>query len=249
MSKGKTNYREVLAERLSNLKSCFLLDAGTGAGSMTKVLAKRLNVHVVSADVNRRVFPTVRRRVDRQKVDFIVCDFASLPFKDESLCCIVCDLVISTSQNWRPLPMCKEFNRTLRRKGILSITDYYPETAPRKAEERMAAETWKFYREVSKASNSRIKRDFPPAQTIADIRKAGFNGVRKRKMIANESAQWKKRVFAEYYAGIRNLISSMSGPILKTTFLDKLDALKKDIVAGTEIRWSWGVNYLIEARK
>lgn len=142
-----------------------------------------------------------------------------------------------------------EFNRTLGRKGIVSITDYYPEATPRKVEEKLAAETWKFYREVSKTLNSRIRRDFPPDQTIADIKRAGFNSVHKRKMIANESTQWKRRVFAEYYAGMRNLISDVSNPRLRTVFLDRLDALKKDIVDSTKIRWSWGVNYLIEARK
>lgn len=159
MSKGKINYREVLARRLPNLESCFVLDAGTGAGNMTKILTEHLSIHVVSADANRHVFPTARGRVDMRKVDFIACDFASLPFRDNSLCCIICDLVISTSENWHPIPVYYEFKRTLRTKGIVYITDYYPEGAPQNKEEKLAAETWKFYRDVSKALGAKLRRD------------------------------------------------------------------------------------------
>ena len=245
----ETNYREVLAKRLSNLESCFILDAGTGAGNMTKILIEHLSVHVVSADVNRHVFPTVRGRVGKRKVDFIACDFTSLPFKDESLCCIICDLVISTSENWRPLPTYLEFKRTLRTKGILYITDYYPEGASQNEEEKLAAETWKFYREVSKALGAKLRRDFPPEDTIANLKKAGFRNARKERMIANESALWRRRVFSEYYNGMKGMISGLSNPKSKMRFGNKLETLKKKIVIGKEIHWGWGVNYLVEAQK
>ena len=249
LKQRETNYREVLTRRLSNLESCFVLDAGTGAGSMTKILTEHLNVHVVSADANRHVFPSVRGTVDKGKVDFVVCDFASLPFIDESLCCIVCDLVISTSENWRPLPVYTEFKRTLRLKGILCITDYYPESTPQNVEEKLATETWKLYREVSKALGARLRRNFPPEKTIEELKKAELRNVRKERMIANEGAQWKKRVFAEYYRNMKNAISGLSNPKLKTKFFSKLETLRKNIVRDGEIHWAWGANYLIEAQK
>jgi len=238
-----------LAKRLSNLESCFVLDAGTGAGNMTKVLTDRLSVYVVSADFNRRVFRTVRGRVDRKKVDFIACDFASLPFKDESFRCIICDLVISTSENWRALPIYVEFRRTLRTEDILYITDYYPDGASRNREEKLAAETWKLYRDVSKTRGLKLRGDFPPEQTVKDLEKAGLTNLRKERMTANESARWRKRVFAEYYDGMRRMISGLSDSKLRTRFCNKLETLKKNIVAGREVHWGWGVNYLIEAQK
>lgn len=249
MSREKVSYRVVLARRLSSLESCFVLDAGTGAGSMTKVLAKYLSAHVVSADVNRRVFPIVRAEVDKRKVDFIACDFTNLPFRDESLCCVVCDLVISTSENWRPIPVYTEFRRALRTKGAICITDYYPEGAPRSIEEKLAAETWKLYREVSKALGIKLRRDFPPRQTLTDLKSAGLRRVKTEGMAANESAQWKKRVFAEYYHNMKRAISGLSNPKLKTRFRNKLETLRKNIFSDREIYWAWGVNYLIEAQK
>lgn len=249
LKQRETNYREVLTKRSSNLESCFVLDAGTGAGSMTRTLTEHLNVHVVSADVNKHVFRSVSGRVDKGKVDFVACDFASLPFRDESLCCIVCDLVISTSGNWQPFLVYLEFKRALTTKGILYITDYYPRCAPQNKEEKLAAETWKFYREVSKALGARLRRDFPPKQTVTDLKRAGLRNVRTERMIANESAQWKKRVFAEYYHNMKRTISGLSDPKLKTRFCNKLETLRKNIVSGREIHWAWGVNYLIEAQK
>jgi ubiquinone/menaquinone biosynthesis C-methylase UbiE len=249
LKQREANYREALTKRLSNLESCFVLDAGTGAGSMTKVLTEHLGVHVVSADVNRHVFPSVRGRVDKKKVDFVACDFASLPFRDESLCCIICDLVISTSENWRPLPVYTEFKRTLRNRGILDITDYYPESTSQNVEEKLATETWKFYREVSKALGAGLRRNFPPEKTVEELKKAGLRNVRKERIIANESSQWKKRVFAEYYRNMKRAISGSCNPKLKARFFNKLETLRKNIVCDGEIHWAWGVNYLIEAQK
>ncbi len=249
LGRGPINYREVLASRLSNSPSGVVLDAGTGAGKMTKILTDHLNAYVVSADVNAHVFPTVRETVDRRKIDFIACDFANLPFRDQSLCCVVCDLVISTSECWRPVPIYTEFKRALRTKGILCITDYYPEKEPRNKEEKLAAETWKFYRDVSKARKIRLRRDFRPDEMVQDLKRIDFTNVSEERMIANENAQWKKRVFAEYYSAVKGMISGLSDPKLRTNFRKKLETLKKNIVTGREIHWSWGVNYLIEAQK
>lgn len=249
MGGEKTNYRRVLAERLSSSGSCFVLDAGTGAGNMTKALIDHPNVHVVSADANRRVFTYVRKKVSRNNVDFIACDFANLPFTDESFRRIICDLVISTSGNWRPLPIYAEFRRTLRTKDALYITDYYPRKTPQDKEEKFAVDTWKFYRDVSAALGVKLKRDFPPKETIVDLKNAGFRNVREERIIANESPQWKNRVFAEYYDGMKRMISGFNDPELKKRFRDELETLKKEIAPGREIHWSWGVNYLIEARK
>jgi ubiquinone/menaquinone biosynthesis C-methylase UbiE len=131
LKETRINYREALAKKLTNLESCYILDAGTGAGSMTKVLSDNLNAPIINIDLNKQVFHYVYEKVDRQKVSFVACDFANLPFKEDTFCSIICDLVISTSENWQPLQILKEFKRTLKAKSKLYITDYHPKEEPK----------------------------------------------------------------------------------------------------------------------
>lgn len=81
------------------------------------------------------------------------------------------------------------------------------------------------------------------------MKKAGFKSAVKARMIANESALWRRRVFSEYYNGMKNMISGLSNPKSKMRFRNKLETLKKNIAIGKEIHWAWGVNYLVEAQK
>lgn len=159
MKRANVNYREVLVKRLAVLKSCYILDAGTGAGAMTKVLSDHLNVSIVSVD-DRRVFPYVYEKVDGKKVEFVACDFANLPFEEGAFCCNVCDLVISTSEDWQRIPILKEFKRVLRTKFSLYVTDYYPEKVSRSKEEMLASETWKLYKMFQKPREKSVSATF-----------------------------------------------------------------------------------------
>jgi len=80
---------------------------------MTKALSNGLSSPVVSIDSNKQVFPYVQGKVDKNRIHFVACDFAHLPFKDSVFCGVVCDLVISTNREWKPFSIYTEFRRTL----------------------------------------------------------------------------------------------------------------------------------------
>jgi len=230
------------------LRSCYILDAGTGAGSMTEALSDNINAPVIGVDVNRQVFPHVYGKVDRKKVDFVACDFANLPLRESAFCCIVCDLVMSTSQNWHT-QILKEFNRVLRAGSTLYITDYCPEETPRSRQDWLAAETRRLYKAVSELKRGSREQEFPPNVTIQWLKEAGFQNVQHERIEANESPEWKKRVFKEYYSNMKKEISDIYDPKLQRAFMNKLEKLRREIEANRTINWNWGVNYLIQASK
>jgi ubiquinone/menaquinone biosynthesis C-methylase UbiE len=249
LKESALNYREAVVQRLRVLKPCTVLDAGTGAGIMTKALSSGLDSFVVSIDANKRVFSNVCNMVDRHRVDFVTCDFAHLPFEESVFCCVVCDLVISTSREWKPFLIYAEFNRALRAGSSLFITDYYPEKSPRTKEARLAAETSRLCRTVSRIKGVDVQKSVPPESSVKQLRKAGFTIIRKEKIKANEAQEWKRRVMEEYFNGMQTEISGLNDSKLKTGFMKRLKQLKSEIDSKGRIRWGWGANYLIEATK
>lgn len=243
------NYREDLVRRLRALKAGIVLDAGTGAGTVTQTLVNGLNLFVVSIDVNKRVFQQVSKKVDGRKVDFLACDFAHLPFRENVFSCVICDLVISTSQEWKPFPIYAEFKRTLMPRSSLFITDYYPEKSPLTKEALLAAQTSKLHRMVSESRGIWFQKGVVPQSSVRQLRKVGFATVKMEKIEANEPQEWKKRVFEEYCNGMKAGISSLRDIKLKTEYMMKLEELKKEIDSSGRINWAWGVNYLIRATK
>jgi ubiquinone/menaquinone biosynthesis C-methylase UbiE len=242
------NYRNTLVKRLANLRSCYVLDAGTGAGTMTGALSANLKASIVSVDRNRRVFPDVHDRVDRSRVDFVACDFTCLPFMDAAFCGTICDLVLSTTTNLNVRQVLTEFNRTLRAKSALYVTDYYPEERPRNRRARSAAATWKLHREVLERKGI-TRKETPPKLITQLLYKAGFHNARCERIAANEELEWKTRVFAEYYSGVKYLISTLNSPEARRTLRNKLEEIKDEIeVHGKPVNWGWGANYIIHAR-
>ena len=216
---------------------------------MTKALGHGLKSFIVSIDVNKRVFPHILQKVDRKRVDFLACDFAHLPFKESVFCAIVCDLAISTSRNWEPFSTYAEFKRTVRTESSVFITDYFPEKSPRTKEALLAAKTSSLYRTVSRAKGIEVQKSVPPESSVRQLRKTGFATIRKEKIKANETQEWKKRVLEEYCRGMQTEISDLTNFKLKTKFMKKLTELKRETDGGRRILWGWGANYLITATK
>jgi ubiquinone/menaquinone biosynthesis C-methylase UbiE len=216
---------------------------------VTKALSNGLGLSIVSIDTNKRVFPCLLDKVDRDRVDFVACDFSSLPFRKDTFCAVICDLAISTSRGWKPFPIYTEFKRALMPRSSLFITDYYPEKSPTTKEALLAAQTSKLYRMVLEAKGTSSQKGVPPQSTVRQLRKAGFATVKKKRIEANEAQEWKKRVFEEYYNGMKAEISNLSGLKLEAKYMKKLEELKKEIDSNGRINWAWGANYLIQATK
>ena len=243
------NYREALVRRLKALKPSIMLDAGTGAGVMTKALSDGLESSVVSIDADTQVFPYVFEKVDRGRVYFVACDFAHLPFRESVFSGVVCDLVISTSREWKPLPIYEEFKRALTMGSPLFVVDYYPEKSARTTGAMLANEATGLYMAVSEAKGLELLQNVPPKRSVRQLMKVGFTTVKEERIEVNESQEWKRRVFKEYINNMQMEISSLGDSGSKTRFMERLRWLESEIDRDGRIRWDWGANYLIEATK
>ena len=164
-----------------------MLDAGTGAGVMTKALSDGLESSVVSIDADTQVFPYVFEKVDRGRVYFVACDFAHLPFREGVFSGVVCDLVISTSREWKPLPIYEEFKRALKIGFSLFVVDYYPEKSPRRIGAMLANEATGLYMAVSETKGLELLQNVPPKRSVRQLMKVGFTTVKEKRIEANES--------------------------------------------------------------
>lgn len=58
MKPRDVSFREILVRNLTGLKSCYVLDAATGAANTTRILSSKLEASIVSIDVDREVAKT-----------------------------------------------------------------------------------------------------------------------------------------------------------------------------------------------
>ena len=150
-------------------------DAATGAANMTKRLSSNLETSIMSIDVGKEVAKDIYQIVDRNRVTFVLCDLANLPFKNHAFCCIACDLTISTIENWEHYQILKEFKRTLKPRTNLYITDYLPEESPKSLRDRLAIEAWRPYKATSHLKGSAHYDELPSELIIQWLQDVGFN--------------------------------------------------------------------------
>lgn len=216
---------------------------------MTKAMSDGLESYVVSIDANIQVFLYVFEKVDRGRVYFVACDFAHLPFRESVFSGVICDLVISTSSEWKPLPIYKEIKRALKTGSYLFVVDYYPEKSPRTIGAMLANETTGLYRAVSKTKGSELIQNVPPKRSVRQLMKVGFTTVKEERIEANEAQEWKRRIFNEYINNMQMEILSLDDSRSKTRFMERLRRLKSEVERDGRIKWDWGANYLLEATK
>lgn len=239
-----SNYREVVVKKLSSLKSCYVLDAATGAGGMTRLLCDNLNASIISVDSDREVFEEIKREFEKQKVDFVLCDLASLPFKNQAFCCVVCDVTISAVENAKQYLTLKEFKRVLQTESELYITDYGPEEPPKSKKDKLAVEAWRFYKAVSELKGVSHYQELPPNLIVEWLNDLGFDNVKHEVLVEREKLEWDKG-FEEYCGNMKEEIAGIKDSIIRQFCQQKLDELKKEIDANGATSWS-GI-YLIQA--
>ncbi|MDR0723347.1 MAG: methyltransferase domain-containing protein [Treponema sp.] len=123
LNSGKAeNYMEILRPRLPPHKPLKILDAGTGAGFMSFILAKEGH-HVTGIDFS----PVMLEEAEYIKnktgltVDFQLSHIDALPFENETF-----DVIIARNTTWlmpNPEKTFAEWNRVLKEKGALIYFD------------------------------------------------------------------------------------------------------------------------------
>lgn len=244
LKEANSSYRRGLVKKLIHLKSCYILDAATGAGGMTKLLCDNLDVSIISVDLDGEVFQDVLGKVEKRKANFVLCDLANLPFNSQVFCCVVCDLTISAIENPKQYLTLKEFRRVLKARSELCITDYGPEEFPKNRRDELAVEAWRFYKAVSEIKGTPHYQELPPNLIVQWLKDLGFYDVRQEMLVSREKLEWEKG-FEEYYSNMKEEIAEIKDSRIRKVFQQNLEQLKKEIK--TDGATSWSGIYLIQA--
>ncbi len=100
----------------------FVLDVGTGRGTLLKELAPKIpsGCHMTCVDLSSAVLKAVRKKIKqmnpRAKVDYIACDASSLPFNNESFDMVISFFGVSNMGDSIPKGI-TEIRRVLRQSG------------------------------------------------------------------------------------------------------------------------------------
>jgi len=190
-----------------DLSDATIMDAGTGAGNTTLLLATRLaeaggKGKIISVDIDPVIFPAVREKLGElaRFVEFVEADLTSMPqFKAESF-----DLVVSTGTlcalNNRPLKALRglaEFHRVLKKGGRLVISEEYPLPRATKPEEEVQVMHWQLYKSVAELVEGEHWTEIYPEELefaaslvgFREIEWSRFEGAPLRKVAMEE---WKE---------------------------------------------------------
>ena len=108
---------------LGHIKGKKILDAGCGSGIYSRILLKK-GAKVSGLEVSGKMLDLAREHCKKFKVDFKQGSVDKLPYPDKSFDIIVSSLVIHYLKN--PTKAFKEFNRVLKKGGILVFSTHHP---------------------------------------------------------------------------------------------------------------------------
>ncbi len=159
------------------LEDELVLDAGTGACGMTKILGEKEG-KIVSVDMEREYLKDCRDQT--YSADFIQADLSEMGFiESESFDHVFCKATISALSVNKSLfvtSVLREFYRILKDKGQLTIIDYYPfeeKTSPVPLDE-LQVEIWRLEKAVFELLGESHLEEYSPEALEDELLSIGF---------------------------------------------------------------------------
>lgn len=209
-----------------DLEGKLVLDAGTGAGNMTKYL-EDWGAEVVSIDHNFEWQSDCRDKT--QQTQFITGDLSNMGFlKDRCFDYVVCNFVISALSETKDLLLTsvfREFYRVLKEGGMLVIIDYHPfrsgETPSSLHDVQI--QLWRMENAISELLGEGHLEEYPPEVISEELRSIGFGDTEVS--ILMKKVPWPLDLLKEHESIILDGIESLDDPGLKEAFRKKLKEL------------------------
>ncbi|MGM0406233.1 MAG: class I SAM-dependent methyltransferase [Thermoplasmatota archaeon] len=209
-----------------DLEGKLVLDAGTGAGNMTRYL-ENWGAEVISIDLNSERQMESRDSVKRTQ--FITGDLSDLSFlKDDSFDYVVCNFVISALSETKNLLMTsalREFYRVLKKGGMFVIIDYYPfrdEDTPSSLHD-VQTEIWHLENAVSELLGKGHLEEYPPDVISHELKSIGFQNTDVSILL--DQVPWPVDLLKEHESVILEDIEKLDDPDIKEAFKKKLRRL------------------------
>jgi ubiquinone/menaquinone biosynthesis C-methylase UbiE len=203
-----------------------IMDAGTGAGSTTLLLARRLAEagsvgKIVSVDIDPATFPDVRRKLGTlaRFVKFTKANLNHMPqIRDESFDLVVCAATLC-ALNDRPLGALRgltEFRRVLRKGGRLIISEDYPLPKATKPDEEVQVLRWQMYKSVAELTEGEHWTEIHPEELEFAASSIGFRDIEWRRF---RGGPLRKETMEEWKEVMSTIVNEIKDEMVRRTYL------------------------------
>ncbi|MBS3789906.1 MAG: class I SAM-dependent methyltransferase [Candidatus Thermoplasmatota archaeon] len=225
MTDSMARFKEV------DLEEKKVLDAGTGACGMTKILEDK-GAEVVSVDIERERMIDCRSQTE--STDFLQADLSNMRFiESESFDHVFCKGTVSALSINKTLfvtSVLRELHRILKNGGQLTIIDYYPfeeESSPVPLDEHQV-ELWRLEKAVFELLGEGHLEEYSPELLKDELRSIGFGDVTHS--IFRDELPWSDELLKEHEEVILENIELIEEEYLGAALKKKL----RDIISSTE---------------
>ena len=217
-----------------NFSGLTIMDAATGAGKATMLLARKLmegggKGNVISIDIDPETFPEVKKKLGElaRFVEFVKADLTNMSqIKSESMDLIVCTATLC-ALNHRPLKALRglsEFYRTLKKGGLLIISEEYPLPKATKPEEEVQVMRWQMYKAVAELVDGEHYTEIYPGELEFAAKLVGFRDIEWRRF---EGGQLRKDTIDEGKEVMPKIIKKIGDEQLQKAFLNLMQKVWK----------------------
>jgi len=209
-----------------DLEGKLVLDAGTGAGNMTRFL-ENWGAKVISIDLNQRWQFDCKTSV--QKTQFITGDLSDMAFlKNDCFDYVICNFVVSALSETKNLlltSVLREFYRVLKEDGMLVIIDYHPfrpDDTPSSLHD-VQTQLWRMENAISELLGEGHLEEIHPEILAKELRSIGFKDTDFS--ILMEEVPWPIDLLKEHESLIIKDIEELDDQDLEESFKKKLKRL------------------------
>ena len=203
-----------------------VLDVGTGACGMTKLLEKK-NADVVSIDLNTKYLKDCRDQAETAQ--FLRANLSDLSaLKPKTFDYVVCNFLVSALSQSKDLILTsvfREFKRILKDDGILAIIDYYPfdeERSPSPLDPSHVG-LWRLENAVNELLGKGHLEEYSPEVLGDELSALGFGHIEIITLL--DPVPWPPDLLKEHEDLLKENIERLESDQIKESFQVKLDTI------------------------
>lgn len=209
-----------------------ILDAGTGAGNTTMLLARKLEEaggkgRIISVDIDPATFPSVKERLGdlARFVEFVKADLTSMPqIESGSIDIVVCTATLC-ALNDRPLKALRglsEFYRVLKKGGWLIFSEEYPLPKATRPEEEVQVLRWQMYKSIAELLDGEHWTEIYPEELELAASLVGFKNIEWRRF---EGGPLKRVTMEEWKEVMPEMIRKIDDKQLQKAFMELIQKI------------------------
>jgi len=225
-----------------NVKGLICLEAGTGAGNMTRWLAKKGAKLVYSISNNQEHLEYARRRLPKKyikNVKFIKADLRKLDFLGEkTIDLITAHMLVNVVTHVDLFLIFKELTRVAKNKALMVVNDYNPLSSYQTERSYLVEELFRIENAASYLANGEPALVWYPSEYIAGLLELLGWEIETMELMYDKTP-WEKELLEEHLEVIEEECKKIDDENLRKSLLHQahklLDQIGEDetIYAGT----------------